>query len=335
MVSNNVHRVAGRSRGRKAPILEVTATVASAASERVREGAAAELASVAAATGLPDVVGATDDVGRSKVGRGKVGRSRAAGGVVKNPYADESTEVLLARYRCRPGSLRTRLALRDELVERHRPIVEAMAHSLASRLPPSVDAQDLVHAGVWGLMQAIDSYLPERCDAFTAFMRIRVRGSMLDELRHMDFLPRLYRRRLRERESAVARLRMTLEREPTASELASELGITEAALMRRFEPSLLRADRGVDRGEELDEVEMLADTAEESPIEAINRQDLLNLVRANLEPVEWKVLQLHYLEGMTGKQVARRLRLSAARICQIHGRVLDRLKAQLAASDPS
>jgi RNA polymerase sigma factor for flagellar operon FliA len=128
-------------------------------------------------------------------------------------------------------------------------------------------------------------------------------------------------------------LSMRLEREPTASELAAELGISEAALLRRFEPSLVRTDRDPDRGEEHGEVDSLADDQEESPIEAIHRQDLLNLVRANLEPMEWKVLQLHYLEGMTGKQVARRLRLSAARICQIHGRVLDRLKAQLAVGD--
>ncbi len=318
MVSNNVHGVASRLRGRKAPIVEAVSPLL---------GAPVGGAALSAAP-LPELA--------------VNGRAGAAGGVAnvvgrkkKTAYADESTEVLLARYRCRPGSLRTRLAIRDELVERHRSIVESMAQSLASRLPPSVDPQDLVHAGVWGLMQAIDSYLPERCDAFTAFMRIRVRGAMLDELRHMDFLPRLYRRRLRERDAAACRLRMSLEREPTASEMAAELGITEAALMRRFEPCLLRADRGVDRGDELDEVEMLADDGEESPIEVINRQDLLKLVRANLEPVEWKVLQLHYLEGMTGKQVARRLRLSAARICQIHGRVLDRLKAQLAASDPS
>lgn len=238
--------------------------------------------------------------------------------------ADDSTEDLLRRYRQRGTT-----SLRDRVVERHRTTVEAMAHGLATRLPRSVDAQDLVHAGMWGLMQAIASYEPERCDQFSAFMRIRVRGAMLDELRHLDFLPRLFRRRLRERNTVRARLSMELEREPTDSELAAALGITEAALMRRHEPQIGSVGKGEDDAE-IDTCEQIADDDLESPIDAITRQELLALVRSSLDPMEWKVLQLHYLEGMTGKQVAKRLRLSASRICQIHGRVLDRLKARLA-----
>jgi RNA polymerase sigma factor for flagellar operon FliA len=240
-----------------------------------------------------------------------------------------TTEALLQRYR-RTGS-RTLLAF---VVERHRATVEAMASGLALRLPPSVDSRDLVHAGLWGLMQAIENYEPARCDQFQAFMRIRVRGAMLDELRHMDFLPRLFRRRVRERNEVRARLRMELEREPTDSELARALGITEQALLRRCEPNVLRAvpagdDAGDDRG---DRFEQLADDAVESPIEAITRRELIDHIRSSLDPVEWKVLQLHYLEGLNGKQVARKLRLSASRICQIHCRVLDRLRERLTAS---
>lgn len=259
--------------------------------------------------------------------RGGVERpSSAASGLepVVADEDDESTEALLRHYR-RLGSL----LLRDRLVERHRGIVESIARGLAARLPPSVDVQDLVHAGMWGLMQAIDSYQPERCDQFTAFLRIRARGAMLDELRHMDFLPRLFRRRLRERDAAAARLRGVLEREPTDAELAAELGVSPTALWRRYESLALHAGRGGE-ADEGDGMEQIADGAVEPPFEGLWRRELLELVRQSLQPIEWKVLQLHYLEGMTGKQVARRLRLSAARICQIHGRVLDRLKAQLA-----
>jgi RNA polymerase sigma factor for flagellar operon FliA len=256
----------------------------------------------AGAGGAADVQSATDD----------------------DPASTGTTEVLLQRYR-RTGS-RTLLAY---VVERHRAVVEQMASALAMRLPPSVDARDLVHAGLWGLMQAIASYEPARCDQFQAFMRIRVRGAMLDELRHMDFLPRLFRRRVRERNEVRARLRMELEREPTDSELARALGITEAALLRRCEPNVLRAVPVGDDAE--DRFEQLADDAVESPIEAITRRELIEHIRSSLEPTEWKVLQLHYLEGLNGKQVARKLRLSASRICQIHGRVLDRLRERLTA----
>lgn len=234
----------------------------------------------------------------------------------------DSVEALLARYRAH-GSQRV-LA---NVVERHRATVESMAASLASRLPRSVDVQDLVHAGLWGLMQAIDTYEPSRCDQFQAFMRIRVKGAMLDELRHMDFLPRLFRRRLRERDAVRQRLRMELEREPTDSELAAALGITEQALLRRCEPSVAATGEGDAGGEDL--FAQLADEACESPIEQVTQKELLELIRQSLDPIEWRVLQLHYLEGLSGKQVARKLRLSASRICQIHGRVLDRLKARL------
>jgi len=238
-----------------------------------------------------------------------------------------TTEQLLARYR-----LRRTPAILDEVVERHRAAVDAMAYALVTRLPRSVDVQDLAHAGMWGLMQAIGSFQPERCDSFESFMRIRVRGAMLDELRHMDFLPRLFRRRVRERDAASARLRMDLEREPTNSELAAALGITEDVLMRCPDSKVIRSVHWREADSDDDQFEQLADTGIESPIEAITRQELLDMVRKNLEPIEWKVLKLHYLDGLTGRQVARRLRLSASRICQIHVAVLDRLKQQFTAT---
>lgn len=238
----------------------------------------------------------------------------------------ESTEDMLRRYRRRQS-----MTLRDRVVERHRGLVEGMARMLASRLPPTVDAQDLVHAGMWGLMQAIATYEPERCDRFTAFMRIRVRGAMLDELRSMDYLPRLIRRRLRQCNDALVRLRATLHREPSRDELAAELGITTEALARWMANAGMKALGTGPDGDTDAFVDEIVDEDLESPIEPIARAELLQLVRAALQPVEWKVLQLLYLEGMTGKQAARRLRLSPSRVCQIHGRVLDRLKSQLAA----
>ncbi|HIE70248.1 MAG TPA: sigma-70 family RNA polymerase sigma factor [Planctomycetes bacterium] len=235
-----------------------------------------------------------------------------------------TTEQLLERYR-----LRRSRAILNEVVERHRSVVESMAYTLVTKLPRNVDVQDLAHAGMWGLLQAVSSFEPERCSSFEAFMRQRVRGAMLDELRHMDFLPRLFRRRVRERDAASARLRMELEREPTNSELADELGISEDALLRCPESKVIRSVHWREHESGEDHFEHLPDEAIESPIDVITRQELLELVRKNLEPIEWKVLKLHYLDGLTGREVARRLRLSASRICQIHVAVLDRLKQQL------
>ncbi|MBK8978419.1 MAG: sigma-70 family RNA polymerase sigma factor [Planctomycetes bacterium] len=238
------------------------------------------------------------------------------------------TEVLLARYRRKPSP-----RLRDEVVERHRDEVEAIARSLAARLPARVDVDDLVHAGMWGLLQSIEKFRADRGAPFRPFMRPRVRGAMLDELRNMDFLPRLYRRRQRDRTAAVDRLRARLQRDPNDAELAEELGVSECRLRRSYAPPgadlRARGVGGASANGDADWLESVIDDDVDSPIDCVERQDLIERIEACLTPIEWTVLRMHYLEGMSGKEVAARLRLSASRICQIHLRVLSRLKARL------
>ena len=94
---------------------------------------------------------------------------------------------------------------------------------------------------------------------------------------------------------------------------------------------MLRSVHRHDENGEEEPFEHLADQHVESPIEAINRQELLEQMQQHLQPIEWKVLKMHYLDGLTGRQVAQRLRLSASRICQLHLQGLDRLKQHFAA----
>ncbi len=243
-------------------------------------------------------------------------------------------EALLSRYH-RSGGVR----LRNRLVERYRLHVEDMARMLSARLPRSVDVQDLTHAGMWGLIQAVENYCPGRGSGFLPFMRIRVRGAMLDELRNMDYLPRLYRSRVRARDAARDRLEGELMRAPTDAEMARELGVSEARYREQFSSlgaiqkaaphnRLHRRER--DEAGTADVMASLADQEQEEPLEAINRRELMAKIEASLEPVEWSVLRLHYLEGLSGKEVARKLKLSQSRICQIHMQVLSRLKNRLA-----
>jgi len=240
--------------------------------------------------------------------------------------AAHGAESLLERYR------RTRdVLLRDKLVDRYRGVVENMARAMVLRLPRSVDVFDLEHAGMWGLLQALDNYEPARNTHFLAFMRLRVRGAMLDELRNLDYLPRLFRRRQRDLEKARVSLRQDLGREPSEGEVAEALGVTVGDLRRDYKACRVgRLGVEGDNPSADDElVSALADEGVESPLEALDRQDMVEKIRGSLQPIEWKVLQLHYIEGMSGKEVARRLRLSASRICQIHGRVMERLKLRL------
>lgn len=267
------------------------------------------------------------------VSRTAHGRSTSTHRVVEDATRDArgGGDGLFLRY---AGSRST--ALRNRLVERYRNLVEAMAQGLAGRLPNSVDVQDLVQAGVSGLIQAIENFVPERGTHFLAFLRPRVYGAMLDELRQMDYLPRKHRRRLRQREAAVNRLRALLQREPSDSDVAAELGVSEVDLRRmygsrlRTPPAPFARGRDAEEGGEAgDGMEQLADEAWVSPIDVLQRQDLVEQIVRSLQPVEWSVLRLLYFEGLTGKEVARRLRLSASRICQLHGRVLVKLKRLL------
>ena len=240
-------------------------------------------------------------------------------------------EDALRRYRHRKSP-----RLRDQVVAELHATVDSMARRLSSRLPPSVDLHDLVHAGVSGLIQAIESYDPQRCDQFAAFAKIRIRGAMLDELRNMDSLPRPYRRRQREREAAVLRLRAELQREPSDAELAQALGVTMEDLQRLYAKKGEQHSAGGPVDEEAgatDAMDLLAGEGGDAPFELASQKELVAKIQESLDPIEWKVLQMHYLEGMTGRDIARRLRLSASRICQIHGRVLDRLKQQMADRD--
>lgn len=276
--------------------------------------------------------GRSDQTRRSDVGEaGLVAETDTVPGARRSRRGieDVSTEELLRRHSRKPSQ-----QIRDAVVERHRPDVEAMARSMAGRLPRSVDANDLVHAGLWGLIQAIEKFRPERGVAFRPFMRPRVRGAMLDELRNLDFLPRLFRRRIRERDAALGRLRLELSREPSDAELASALGISESRLRSGYRAPAFddrpRIEVG-SRGVEGDWIDDLPDEELDDPIEALERQDLIERIEECLQPIEWTVLRMHYLEGLSGKEVAQRLKLSAARICQIHLRVLSRLKARLGA----
>lgn len=234
---------------------------------------------------------------------------------------------LLARYRRRPT-----VRLRNQLIERYRSMVEAIARALAQRLPASVDVDDLAHAGVWGLIGALDGYRPEFGASFVTFMRIRVRGAMLDELRHLDILPRAYRRRARAREEAAERLRTTLHREPSDAELAAELGVSERRFRLRYATVVRHSADSLDSsvgGRDEEDGGVVDGNA--CPMDGVDRADLIESIRESLQPIEWKVLRLQYLDGLTGKEVARKLRLSPARVCQIHARVLARLKQRLEA----
>lgn len=149
---------------------------------------------------------------------------------------------------------------------------------------------------------------------------------MLDELRRADFVPRRLRRRLRARAGALARLRLQLQRDPTTSELAAELGATEADLARLCAPRRLPIAAGDD-----DAGAVALPDGSLPPVEdALLRREAMEQLRAALAPQQWRVLELQFLEGLTGREVARRLRVTPSRVSQIRADALLRLRAAFA-----
>src|SRR5512132_2784353 len=114
---------------------------------------------------------------------------------------------------------------RDALIEAHLPQVKFIAERLASKLPPSVDRDDLYGAGVLGLLDAVDKFDPARGVMFKTYAEMRVRGALLDSLRMLDWAPRSMRRRAREVEAVYARLEQEKGRPAGEEEVAAELGL--------------------------------------------------------------------------------------------------------------
>jgi RNA polymerase sigma factor for flagellar operon FliA len=138
----------------------------------------------------------------------------------------DDTQTLWRQYRADPDSK----ALRDRLILTYAPLVKYVAGRLGSGLPAHVDDDDLVSYGVLGLMGAIQRYDPDRDVKFETYAIARIKGSIIDELRAMDWVPRSVRARARDIERAIAELERRLHRAPTDAEIAEKLGISEADL---------------------------------------------------------------------------------------------------------
>ena len=285
--------------------------------------------------------------GRSSNGKtsnGKPSNGRPSNGKAAAADADDvlalSSEELLRRW----------LESRDEgwrivLVERHLPDVVETARCLSARLPRSVDVDDLCNAGYSGLLRCIETYDVSKGRSFLSYLRTRVYGAMVDELRAMDWLPRLMRSRLAQRDQLLERLRQDLGREPSEQEMAKGLGVSIETYRRSYPAvgSAVATSLVASSEQELDRLDASIvglvshgrAASESHPLTAMYHQELMERIQKILTTTEWKLVDLHYFKGLKLRDVAGRLNLSPARICQIHGRVLVRLKERLREEAPT
>ena len=197
-------------------------------------------------------------------------------------------------------------------------------------------ASDLISAGVFGLLDAIEAFDLERGVKFETYCVPRIRGAMLDELRTMDWVPRLVRSKQSKMDEASKELETALGRKPTPEELATRLGIpleqVEAFVAEATAVSLVSLNKKwyeTDSYKDVREIDILEDKKSEDPTGRLQNRDLMRLVTRGLNRNERLIVILYYYEEMTMKEIGATLNLSESRVSQMHSSIVARLQAQL------
>lgn len=226
--------------------------------------------------------------------------------------------------------------LRNRLLVNYLPLVRYNAERIHTKLPAEVDVEDLMQAGIFGLVDAIDAFDMERGVKFETYCAPRIRGAILDELRSMDWVPRLVRSRSSQVDSARKKLEMELGRAPTDDELTRKMGVS------KDEYSKIKKDAGAvgvvslsrkwfetDSNKDVREIDVIEDARQVDPFAAVQKRDLKELITQGLTRAERLIVILYYYEEMTMKEIGVTLDLSESRVSQMHSSILARLKAKL------
>ena len=226
--------------------------------------------------------------------------------------------------------------VRNFLIEKYHDLVRFTAERMAMRLPSEVDTHDLMQAGSFGLMDAINAFDPGRNVKFETYCTQRIRGAIFDELRSMDWVPRLVRSRTSKFESTRKQIEMETGRAASDDEIADRLQLPPEEyrkLKRDSRPvtqvSLNRKWFETDSSKDVREIDVVKDTRQENPLTAVQRQDLQSLLTKGLSRAERLIVILYYYEEMTMKEIGITLDLSESRVSQMHSSILARLKAQM------
>jgi RNA polymerase sigma factor FliA len=233
-------------------------------------------------------------------------------------------------------------AIRDRLILTYAPLVKYVAGRLASGLPAHVDEGDLVSYGLLGLIAAIDRYDPGRDVKFETYAIARIRGSILDELRALDWVPRSVRSRAREIERAIAELERKLGRAPTDEEIASKLSLSGEELEDSLTDISRSSIAALDElwtvsgsGDQIALIDTIEDETEPDPQAALSQTEIKEAIAdsiARLPEREKLVVTLYYYEDLTLREIGEVLGVTESRVSQLHTKAVLRLKSRLTGS---
>jgi RNA polymerase sigma factor FliA len=253
--------------------------------------------------------------------------------------ADTPTEKLWTLYRKEANKVKGAGSvdldqLRNALIERHYPLVRYIAERLLQTLPKSIELDDLISAGLFGLMDAIRGFDASRGIKFKTYCSTRVRGAILDQLRSQDWVPRLVRLKAGRIERALQRLTAEYGREPTHAELARTLEMDHEELIVEMQEARAKtmfslSEKWEDDDGSMEKVEVLEDRTAVDPVGELNRRDLMGFITRSLTHKERFIIEQYYNYGHTMREIGEMLALTESRVCQIHSNVMSRLKTLL------
>ena len=219
----------------------------------------------------------------------------------------------------------------DDLVTTHLELVKRIAHHLLAKLPSNVDVDDLMQAGLIGLIEAAANYNSNKGASFETYAGIRIRGAMLDEVRKLDWTPRSVHQKYRYVSVAMQKLESELGRSPTEREIAAELNIEIDEYHRILADSSSCRLFSIEQPSEHTESRIdIADDPDDAPEARLAADDVREAVVDSIQQLperEQLVLSLYYHREMNLKEIGAILSVSESRVSQIHGQALHRLRA--------
>ncbi len=332
--------VSGVARGGSVP------TGKAGAGGKKNQGVTAAATSATGGKALPRLVTDEPTASVKPVAAGKSAKASAARADLPQPGTDSTTLEAMrvkAKFDATPVNDLWKLyaksrpeALRNYFWERYFPLVRYIAERTYTRLPDEVDINDLISAGQFGLMDAINAFDLDYGVKFETYCAQRIKGAILDELRAMDWVPRLVRSRSNKVDQARQKFEMREGRVPTQDELSQILGV-EGEEFDKIDKdskavgtvSLSRKCFSSDGNKEVTEIDIIKDESQSDPLVETQRRDIKELITKGLSRAERLIVVLYYYEEMTMKEIGATLDLSESRVSQMHSSILLRLKAQM------
>lgn len=244
---------------------------------------------------------------------------------------DDSGKLELWKNYAKTGSPE----LREKLILEYAPLVKLVAGRLLMYLGYNVEYDDLVGYGIFGLIDAIDKFDPNKEVKFETYASLRIRGAILDQIRKMDWIPRTVRQRQKKITEAIKEIELRTGKEATDEEIAEQLGISSQEYddwqSQMKVTGVVSLDEFVEAGSDVSDSSSMTSRMDR-PEEAVEREELKKMLAealSSLTEKEQKVVLLYYYEELTLKEISNILEVSESRVSQLHTKALNKMKVKL------